>query len=396
MTSQVDLIDGVYYSTIYGYDYLGRQAFVWYPSLLRVNYGYDEYDRVDSITRNPSTPLLRLTYNTDDSIESETTGDGTKVTTFGYDNRDRVSSMVMRLSGTIKLVLLYEYDDVGNVRQLTVNTTGNPQDSRTEVYAYDWLDRIRSASGGSLPAGLTYDYDAVGNALVSAGKDCTYGGYNQLESDGVWAYSYDDNGNLAWKTKPGEAWSYDFDSHDQLVSVEKDGTVQGTYWYGPNGMMTKSVQGATTTRYVYRGHDLLTEKTGLVSTNYVYANGRAFAKLVGSTAYYYIRDPLGSTRQVWQGSSMVFSVATYKPYGTPVTPSGTEKFQYAGEMIVSAAGTSPGLYYIGARWMDPELGRWLSLDPELGKLSIPQTMDSASARRDDALIGGIFVIEKSA
>ena len=42
--------------------------------------------------------------------------------------------------------------------------------------------------------------------------------------------------------------------------------------------------------------------------------------------------------------------------------------RYAGELIDSAARTSTGLYYIGARWMDPELGRWLSLDPELGKL----------------------------
>jgi hypothetical protein len=34
-------------------------------------------------------------------------------------------------------------------------------------------------------------------------------------------------------------------------------------------------------------------------------------------------------------------VLTYKPYGTPVSPSRSERFEYAGEMIVSAAGTSP-------------------------------------------------------
>ncbi len=60
---------------------------------------------------------------------------------------------------------------------------------------------------------------------------------------------------------------------------------------------------------------------------------------------------------------------------SPWFPRAALKFEYAGEMIVSAAGTSPGLYYIGARWMDPELGRWLSLDPELGKLSMPQTLN---------------------
>lgn len=58
-----------------------------------------------------------------------------------------------------------------------------------------------------------------------------------------------------------------------------------------------------------------------------------------------------------------------------MSPSGTEKIEYAGEILVSAAGASPELYYIGARWMDSELGRWLSLDPELGSLSSPQSLN---------------------
>ena len=141
--------------------------------------------------------------------------------------------------------------------------------------------------------------------------------------------------------------------------------------------MIRSVESGIATEYVYRGHDPLYEKTGTTSTLYFYANGRMVAKLTGSDTFYYIRDALGSTRQVWKhgATSSTFSVATYKPFGTPMGASGTEKFQYAGEMLVGVAGTSPGLYYIGARWMAPELGRWLSLDPELGSLSAPQTMD---------------------
>jgi len=34
-----------------------------------------------------------------------------------------------------------------------------------------------------------------------------------------------------------------------------------------------------------------------------------------------------------------------------------------------------GLFYIFARYMDPELGRFISLDPELGSLSSPQTLN---------------------
>ncbi|MEM0343595.1 MAG: RHS repeat-associated core domain-containing protein [Thermoplasmata archaeon] len=128
-------------------------------------------------------------------------------------------------------------------------------------------------------------------------------------------------------------------------------------------------------------YDPLFEKTGSTYTYHVYANGRMVAKIavsgVPTETYYYIADALESTRQVWKhgATSPAFSVATYKPFGTPVTPSGSEKFEYAGEMLVGAAGTAPGLYYIFARWMDPELGRFISLDPELGKLSMPQSMN---------------------
>ena len=87
-------------------------------------------------------------------------------------------------------------------------------------------------------------------------------------------------------------------------------------------------------------------------------------------------DFLRATEDVWQhGGGCVLTVLTYKPFGEPVGAAGSEGFEYAGEMLVGAAGSSPGLYYIGARWMDPALGRWLLLDPELGKLSMPQTMN---------------------
>ena len=79
--------------------------------------------------------------------------------------------------------------------------------------------------------------------------------------------------------------------------------------------------------------------------------------------------------QVWKnsGNSATFSVKSYKPSGTPIinTQTTTEKFRFANEIQDAPS----GLYYIGARWMDPELGRFVSLDPQLGSLSAPQSMN---------------------
>ncbi len=94
-----------------------------------------------------------------------------------------------------------------------------------------------------------------------------------------------------------------------------------------------------------------------------------------SDAYAYLTDALGGVWQVWKrgGTSAAFMVTSYNPFGIPMVSASTlkEKARFAGEMQNS----SSGLYYIFARYMDPELGRWLSLDPELGSLSMPQSMN---------------------
>ena len=81
-------------------------------------------------------------------------------------------------------------------------------------------------------------------------------------------------------------------------------------------------------------------------------------------------DALGNVRLVTSGSAgdRLARIA-YKPFGLPVVVSGSEPtYGYTGEYREP----TPNLIYLHSRWYDPTIGRFLSADDRLGRLSMPQ------------------------
>ncbi len=86
--------------------------------------------------------------------------------------------------------------------------------------------------------------------------------------------------------------------------------------------------------------------------------------------FYYHTDHLGSTRLVTDENKNIVSATTYHPYGEPDTKEGTEEYLFTGkEQDVT------GFYYYGARYYDPEIGRFLTRDPLKGERREPQTLN---------------------
>ena len=105
-------------------------------------------------------------------------------------------------------------------------------------------------------------------------------------------------------------------------------------------------------------------------SKYIYVGGQLQLRLE-DVSYAYVSDALGSTRFVLRdgdAADVVFS-STYQPFGASVS-SGAERMTFAGEMV-----DDTGLVYLFARYYDSEIGRFYALDPELGDLSSPQTMN---------------------
>lgn len=103
------------------------------------------------------------------------------------------------------------------------------------------------------------------------------------------------------------------------------------------------------------------------TTKYVYAAGLRVARIdcpAGSpcSTKFYLGDHLGSTKKVLSGPTTTVFSAEYDPFGKVYVVTGTESFKYTGEKHDDPT----GLVYLRARQHDPDLGRFVSLDPVLG------------------------------
>ena len=107
---------------------------------------------------------------------------------------------------------------------------------------------------------------------------------------------------------------------------------------------------------------------------HVYADGARIATIGTDGTSFHFGDILGSTRLVleWQSGTYVKTYeAAWKPFGLEQSLEGDASFKYLGQEAPNDA----GLYWFGARYFDPNVGRFYAPDPILGSISAPQTLN---------------------
>lgn len=323
----------------------------------------------------------RIKFWDSDAIEGEWS---TTTATFAY--------AVALIEGVQKLT--YEYDAVGNITQIT-DISGTVS-AGTITYLYDDLYRLTSASStlaSSIPYKRTYTYNALGNILTSDQGTYTYSETNYANPHAVTGiagvtYTYDQSGNLA-STSAGisNTWNY----RNELTQSQGAGTASTSYFYDVDNQRVKKVTASSTTFYI----SPLYEKTGATTTKYIYLGDSLLATIegngTGTSTYHNHLDHLGSTNVVTDQNGFLTQVLDYYPYGSLRVDESYGGTDVSKKFTGHELDHETDLTYAGARYLNSDIGKWISQDPASRDnpnqfLRDPQQFNMYSYARNNPLI----------
>ncbi|MGI6165886.1 MAG: RHS repeat-associated core domain-containing protein [Limnochordia bacterium] len=189
---------------------------------------------------------------------------------------------------------------------------------------------------------------------------------------GTETFTYNSMGGIETRQQGSDLTIYLYDSAGRLIEVRtSEGIVR--YEYDAYGRLTKTEDDKTTIRLPF-GNETAYEKviqqgSPTIEYKYIIALNRYLARdeRTGQGSWqrtYYHQDYLGSTRTL---SGTDSGSLAYAPFGSVLQEAGsteTHSYRFTGKPLHST-----GLYYYGARFYDPELGRFISMDPAMDGLN---------------------------
>jgi RHS repeat-associated protein len=317
-------------------------------------------------------------------------------TTYAFDTLNRLVSLGTTHAATTTVVQAYTF---------TLGPAGN----RTRIdeaggvlrqYTYDDLYRLTGEGvGGPLAYTKAFSYDAVGNRLTQdttgsgapgtptagGGVGYTYDARNRLLAEtgaSAFSYAWDASGNLA--ARSGDAvYTWDFD--ERLLRVEKSDGTRVDHVYDADGnrvrtTLTPPGGAAQVVDYLVDTSGRLahvvaeTDGGGNLRAYYLRGAGDLLATLRpdgggGWSTRFYHADGVGSIRALTDEAGAVTDTYVYTAFGELIEHNGADPqpYAFAGEPY----DPNVAFQYHRARWLDPRLGRFVSMDPFPQQLADP-------------------------
>ena len=196
--------------------------------------------------------------------------------------------------------------------------------------------------------------------------------------ENVITYTYDSNGNLIGKTTREGEFIYTYDFENRLISVITPTSNIQYFYDGEGNRITKEVNGVRVNFIVDNNNptgfsQVLAEvdNEGNISADYTYGKDLiAMENSQGSFFYHY--DALGSTRNLTDMAGNITDTYSYYAFGNLLSIAGgtSNPYLFTGERFDAET----NFYYLRARYYDPGVGRFLSMDPFPGTEFSPITL----------------------
>ncbi len=303
-------------------------------------------------------------------------------TDYAFDANDEIAAIAHQapLGGLVLSSWSYARNALGYPTTVTENR-GGVFASGGNAYGYDVANRLTSAAhpDPQNPA-ENFGYDAVGNRLHGGAANVDLA--DRLQSDGAFAYTYDQRGNQRQQVAiaTGATTQYDFDAEGQLTDVRiYAGAPTGSpvtsaqYAYDALGRRVRRVVtgvGAMDQSFVLRGDRVFVLRDNVAGVAYGYLRGAWVDEVVAST-------PIAAAAHVWCLASDLNSIEAcvdaagllrrsqlYAAFGAVAGAAGVAP--RADEALFGFTGREGevgGLRFHRARFFDGRSGRALAEDP---------------------------------
>ncbi|MBA3926359.1 DNRLRE domain-containing protein [Listeria rustica] len=350
-----------------------------------------DYNALDQNTKfNDGSRNYYLDYDEFGNVSQYINGNGVG-TSFTYDATQKVRDIqIGNKLGDSVFEESYTYDAASNRTAIDNKKAGKTS------YEYDAINQLTKET---LPDGTvkTYTYDGFGNRtkVTDSSKtktiDASYNDGNQLTTWNGDKLSYDTNGNRLSDGK----YTYTWDTADKLTAITKKGESSpfATYKYDDDNRRIEKTVNGQTIKYYYDGDsiDVLyeTDGAGTVQRQYVYSDSNVrMAMKVGTKTVFYHYNAHGDVVALTNEAGDIVAEYSYDAWGNVLQATETTNeakqnpFGYAGYTYDKEI----GMYYLMARYYEPEQGIFISVDPDPGDEDDPLTMNSYNYANNNAVM----------
>ena len=416
-----------------GYDEYGQRVFIEYGNGVKTEYTYNKERRwLDKIqTQRGSESYQNIAYRFDTvgnvlGYTNDTSYYSTEQN-YTYDSLYQLTEAqgksINKPYGPIDYISNYKqtfsFDNsgMGNIvgKESTVVTEPQRNIGENINYRFDYEYDGNYAHRVKRIGQRYYQYDANGNVILEQDEPI---GEKEEESytiheltENVYGIEYGWALENEEETKPAERSIYKRRyrwNERNLMQESSDNTQSVHYRYGQDGQRALKSSNQSETLYfntmwswlhnssayntdreskhIYLGTERLVTRMNGAGTQ-----GNAYTAQVST--YYYHSDHLGSAQLITDNEGREYERIEYTPYGEywvekRAPENRTLPFKFTGK----ERDEETGLYYYGARYMDPRTSRWLSADPALTDYIPMAPVDDNARKHNQNLpgMGGIY------